>query len=39
MLTAERESTHVAGMAQASDWSRWPWRVSMDMPESGILIA
>jgi hypothetical protein len=39
MLNTERESTHVAGMAQASDWSRWPLRARMDMPESGILIA
>ena len=40
MLTAERESTQVAGLAQAAaDCSRWPCIARMDIPVSGILIA
>jgi hypothetical protein len=39
MLIAAREFTQVAGMAQASDCSRWPLSARIDMLESEILIA
>jgi len=39
MLIAAREFTQPAGMAQASDCSRWPLRDRIDIPESEILIA